>query len=193
MRILLAASILAAVGIGAATLSVTGFRGAHAQDASSAHHETSDVAEGQRVWKRANCIGCHKWHGGGGGGYGGAALSLRATQLDRDQIIETVTCGRPGTGMPYFARSVYDGDSHQCYGTNREELGKNMPMEAPGTFLRPNEIAAVADYVLADVKGKGTPNYADCTAFFGDGSRVCNIYKDLKPGESAESDSGHGQ
>ena len=32
---------------------------------------------GRRVYEKANCVGCHKWHGGGGGGYGGAALSLR--------------------------------------------------------------------------------------------------------------------
>ena len=44
----------------------------------------------QRVFQQANCIGCHKWHGGGGGGYGGDALSLRATQLDRDQISRIV-------------------------------------------------------------------------------------------------------
>ena len=52
---------------------------------------------GKAVFKRANCFGCHKWHGNGGGGYGGDALSLRKTELTREQIIETVTCGRPGT------------------------------------------------------------------------------------------------
>ena len=52
-----------------------------------------------------------------------------------------------------------------------------MPPEA-NVFLRPNEIEAVADYVLAHVKGKGEPNYDECIAFFGDGSRVCNIYKE---------------
>ncbi len=138
------------------------------------------TAQGKRVFQQANCIGCHKWHGGGGGGYGGDALSLRATQLDRDQIIETVLCGRPGTGMPYFRRGVYDGGEHQCYGLGRQELGKDIPVEA-GTFLRPNEVAAVTDYVLAEVKGKGEPTYAECSAFFGDGARVCNVYKTAQP------------
>ena len=78
-----------------------------AQD-SGGHRRSSD---GKQVFQRANCVGCHKWHGAGGGGYGGDALSLRATQLDRDQIIETVTCGRPGTGMPYFQRGAYDGEA----------------------------------------------------------------------------------
>ncbi len=31
-------------------------------------------------------VGCHKWHGNGGG-YGGDALSLRHTQLTREQIV----------------------------------------------------------------------------------------------------------
>jgi mono/diheme cytochrome c family protein len=56
----------------------------------------TDTSEGKRLFKE-DCAGCHKWHGNGGGGYGGAALSLRQTQLTREQIIETVTCGRPGT------------------------------------------------------------------------------------------------
>ena len=64
-------------------------------------------------------------------------------------------------------------------------LTATFAVEAPASFLRPNEIAAVADYVVADLKGKGEPTYAECVAFFGDGSRVCNIYKTEKPGEPA--------
>src|SRR6516165_5611752 len=84
-------------------------RDATAQQAPA--HDATDA--GKQVFKRANCMGCHKWHGNGGGGYGGDALSLRQTELTRDQIIETVHCGRPGTGMPYFARGAYD--SVKCY------------------------------------------------------------------------------
>src|SRR5271156_6704619 len=73
-------------------------------------------ALGRATYAKANCVGCHKWHGDGGGGYGGAALSLRKTELDREQIVKTVTCGRPGTGMPSFLRGVYDDDAkeHPC-------------------------------------------------------------------------------
>ncbi|CCE00705.1 c-type cytochrome [Bradyrhizobium sp. STM 3809] len=129
---------------------------------------------GKAVFKRANCVGCHKWHGNGGGGYGGDALSLRQTHLTRDQIVETVTCGRPGTGMPYFARGSYD--TAKCYDMTRQDVGERIPPEG-GTFLRPNDIEAVADYVLAHIKGKGEPNYDECTTFFGNTSRVCDIYK----------------
>src|ERR1700761_7166242 len=133
---------------------------------------------GKAVFKRANCVGCHKWHGNGGGGYGGDALSLRKTQLTREQIIETVGCGRPGTGMPFFTRGAYD--TVTCYGMNREQVGKEIPPEA-NVFLRPDDVAAGADYVLAHIKGKGEPSYDECTDFFGTTSRVCDIYKPKAP------------
>src|SRR5262249_6187750 len=126
------------------------------------------------VFKRANCVGCHKWHGNGGGGYGGDALSLRTTQLTRGQNMETGCCGRAGTRMPLFIRGGYD--TTQNYYMNRQEVGNQIPPEA-NTFLRPSDIEAVADYVLARIKGKGEPNYAECIDFFGDTSRVCDVYK----------------
>jgi mono/diheme cytochrome c family protein len=129
---------------------------------------------GKAVFKRANCFGCHKWHGNGGGGYGGDALSLRRTELTRDQIIETVSCGRPGTGMPYFVRGAYD--TIKCHGMARQDVGDRIPPEG-GTFLRPPDIEAVADYVLAHIKGRGEPTYDECISFFGNTSRVCDIYK----------------
>src|ERR1700730_6949951 len=129
---------------------------------------------GKAVFKRANCFGCQKWHAHGGGGYGGEPVSLRKTELTREQITETIGCGRPGTGMPFFPRGAYD--TIKCYDMNRQDAGSQMPPEA-NTFLRPNDIETVADYVVAHIKGKGEPNYAECVSFFGDTSRVCDIYK----------------
>lgn len=127
---------------------------------------------GKRIY-RTDCAGCHKWDGHGGGGYGGAALSLRQTQLDRAQIIMTVECGRPGTGMPYHLRDAYTPE-HPCYGlTSLASLGKEAPLAA-NNFLRPPDIEAVVDYVLANIKGRGEPTFAECQAFFGTGSRVCD-------------------
>lgn len=171
-----AATLFCALGLGA--IVGTPF---HKAASAQALAPPGDAAAGKRVYQKANCIGCHKWHGAGGGGYGGDALSLRATKLDRDQIAETIACGRPGTGMPYFQRGAYDGNEHPCNGLSRQDLGKDMPVEAPSGFLRPGEIAAVIDYVTADIKGKGEPTYSDCTAFFGEGARVCNVYKAERP------------
>jgi Cytochrome C oxidase, cbb3-type, subunit III len=134
---------------------------------------------GFAIYKRANCVGCHKWHGGGGGGYGGAALSLRKTELEKQQIVETVTCGRPGTGMPYFSRDPYptdDASPPRCYGLTKKDL-EGTPVAQGGVFLKPEEIEAVVDYVVNNVKGKGDPNLADCTAFFGEDSSACEVYK----------------
>ena len=167
-------------------LLAAGLAGAGAGTIRIAHNQTaatpSNVEEGKHVFRVA-CAGCHKWHGNGGGGYGGDALSLRKTQLTRDQIVEVVSCGRPGTGMPYFLRDAYE-DKH-CYGgISRQDLGNAPLATAPSGFLRPKEIDAVADYAMADVKGKGEPTYAQCTEFFGEGSRVCNVYKTSQPSGS---------
>jgi mono/diheme cytochrome c family protein len=144
------------------------------------------TSAGKAVFSKANCVGCHKWHGHGGGGYGGDALSLRKTELTRDQIIETVGCGRPATGMPFFVRGAYD--EVKCYGMNRQEAGAQIPPEG-GTFLRPKDIEAVADYVIAHIKGAGEPTYAECVAFFASASRVCDVYKTQgqKPEDAAAS------
>jgi Cytochrome c len=139
--------------------------------AQPAGQDRTDV--GKQVFKSANCVGCHKWHGNGGG-YGGDALSLRKTELTREQIIETVSCGRPGTGMPLHLCGAYE--SQPCYGLTRAEISDSIPPEA-ATFLRPREVEAVVDYVIAHVKGKGEPTYDECIAFFGNASRVCGIYK----------------
>lgn len=138
-----------------------------------------DTDLGKQVYMRANCVGCHKWYGGGGGGYGGAAASLRKTKLTKEQIEMTVTCGRPGTGMPYFGRDSYPTDPSKkgpCYGLSRDDL-KGMALAQGGTFLRPEEVDAVTEYVIHHIKGKGEPDLADCTAFFGTHSSVCDVYE----------------
>ena len=131
----------------------------------------ADLEQGRRVYEKANCVGCHKWHGGGGGGYGGAALSLRETALDRELLIEVVRCGRPATRMPYHDRGAYH--QTECYGgMSKADLGADFPPKA-ATFLRDAEVEAVADYVQSAQQGKGEPTLADCLAFWGEDSREC--------------------
>src|SRR6476619_5173104 len=105
MTILQTRAFAAAIAL---TLMSTSF--ASGQSAAS-----SDPTEGgQAVFKRAHCVGCHKWHGNRGGGYGGDALILRKTELTRDQIIETGACGRPSTGMLFIVRGA--SESSTCFG-----------------------------------------------------------------------------
>ena len=131
---------------------------------------------GQRVYEKANCVGCHKWHGGGGGGYGGAALSLRETALDHDQLVEVIRCGRPATAMPYHERTAWRGTSDACYGITRSDLGPDVPPKA-ASFLREEEIEAVARYVETAIQGKGEPTHEDCVAFWGESARQCGAMK----------------
>jgi mono/diheme cytochrome c family protein len=130
---------------------------------------------GKEVYKEANCMGCHKWHGGGGGGYGGAALSLRETMLDPDQIAEVVRCGRPATRMPYHDRNAYKKDP--CYGgLTKSDLGADFPAKA-AHFLRPEQIEAVVVYVTTHLQGHGAPTKEDCVAFWGADAKQCASMK----------------
>ncbi len=134
-----------------------------------------DVEAGKNVYRDANCIGCHKWHGGGGGGYGGAALSLRETSLDREYLIEVIQCGRPATRMPYHTRGAYK--AVDCYsGATEADLGEDFPPKA-AKLLRDRQIEAVADYMIAKLIGQGEATYEQCIDFWGEGSRQCTGMK----------------
>jgi mono/diheme cytochrome c family protein len=133
----------------------------------------AQTADGKAVYVEANCVGCHKWHGQGGGGYGGAALSLRETALERQDLIEVIRCGRPATGMPYHLRTAWK--SAECYGMKAADIGSDMPPTAP-KFLRDYEIEAVADYVTEALKGHGEPTKEECVAFWGEDARECTRF-----------------
>jgi hypothetical protein len=87
--------------------------------------------------------------------------------------------------MPYHLRGAYDEASKPCFGLSRQDLAALMPPEATH-FLRQTETEAVADYVLANIKGKGEITHADCAAFFGTESRLCHIYRSQSPGPQSE-------
>jgi mono/diheme cytochrome c family protein len=175
MSKLLAATLL--IGMTSLLAAMLYLSNAVAQSSSS-----HDIDQGFSVYKKANCMGCHKWHGGGGGGYGGDALSLRKTSLTREQIIETVSCGRPGTGMPFHLRGAYD--AMKCYGLTRADAADQMPPEA-AAYLRQSDIDAVAAYVTERLKGRGEPSQEECLAFFGAATRACDVYKNSRGGAGA--------
>jgi len=132
------------------------------------------VDYGLSTAKRANCMGCHKWHGDGGPGYGGAAISLRKTRLTRGQLVDLIKCGRPGTNMPYFDRQAYkDG---QCYGLTFDDFAEdenNRPLQGK-KYLNDRQVNAVADFVIADLQGKEITK-AYCEKFFGGPARQCEL------------------
>ena len=142
---------------------------AYAQAAQTPALDPTNAGKG--VFK-ANCVGCHKWHGNGGGGYGGDAPSLRKTELTRSSSLKRSASSAPGTAMPFFTRGAYD--EVKCHDMNRQEAGAQMPPEG-GTFLRPKDIEAVTDYVIAHNKEPASP-LRGVHHLLGSASRACDIY-----------------
>lgn len=114
-----------------------------------------DTSFGRRLFhEKADCQFCH---GGNGDGHGdprspGKATDLHKTSLTRDQLLEVIACGRPGSEMPHFDKYAYEDKS--CYGMSAQDVGKNMPPDPHSTTLTRREIEAVADYVLGQFAGK---------------------------------------
>jgi hypothetical protein len=114
-----------------------------------------NVSFGERLYQeKADCQFCHGPDGDGRGDprSPGKAPDLRKTILQRDHLVEVISCGRPGTEMPHFDKSAYE--ERNCYGLSVVEVGKDMPPPPHSNSLTQREIAAVVDYLLAKFVGK---------------------------------------
>ena len=118
--------------------------------ASANAQDATRLAAGEAAWNKAACLQCHGSMGEGGmGGEFPAGPSLRATQLNRALLTDTIRCGRPGAQMPAFLDGAYT--AIPCYG-----LPKGPP--PAGLELTPvlssDEIEALVDYLMAKIVGK---------------------------------------
>ena len=135
------------------------------------------VSAGKQIFKvKANCVNCHGWPGDGATGKNprspGIAANLRVTQLDHNTLIQIVSCGIPGSAMPYHDGQAYKGDDKRCYGTTSADYdATNAPQ--PGNFLSAQDIINVVAYVEAKVKGRGPITKAECEEFWGANASVC--------------------
>lgn len=141
---------------------------------------------GAPIYKQAGCITCHKWHGMGGPGYGGTPINFRQNFLTRDQLIEVIACGRPGTGMPYHIPEAYN--SYDCY--EGMVLDDFEPEDQPGksrNVLRYRQVKQVAEFIIDHFEGRDdTLLPSDCEIFFGK-SRMCkNLKMDTGGGGSKQ-------
>jgi hypothetical protein len=151
-----------------AILSMTGARAQPTPD---------DIALGRRVYQQtADCRYCHGWAGDGLGDprSPGNAANLRVTKLDRDAFVEVILCGRPASAMPHFDRLAYT--DRRCYGVTEADLGADTPTIPPSSFISRRQAEAVADYLIAEVVGKGPPTFEQCVAEIGAGPD-CDKYK----------------
>ena len=113
-----------------------------------------DTSFGQRLFQdKADCQFCHGIDGDGRGDprSPGRAANLHETHLNRDQLVEVVACGRPGTEMPHFDKYAYE--DTDCYGLKGKNLGNDAARDPHSTSLTKREIEAVVDYILAKFVG----------------------------------------
>jgi hypothetical protein len=138
-----------------------------------------NVSLGTEIWRnKGACQGCHGWAGDGHkmDSQLPDGANLRETALDRDALILTIKCGRPGRGMPAFDKFAYtDG---RCYGMKLADLQKDgLTLADPAAPLQPREIEAVVDFLAAKMIGQGAMTRAKCIAFWGEDVAVCGALR----------------
>jgi len=140
--------------------------------------DPADVEAGASLFrKKANCQICHGWAGDGRKMDSQVAdgANLRETKLDRANVIMTIKCGRPPTGMPAFDKFAYsDG---RCYGLKKSDLDKSgVRMPDPPATLTAREIENLADFLFAKVIGRGPMDHAQCVAYWGEDVELCSEF-----------------
>lgn len=88
------------IGVGALSLQ---------PEPASAETETGDRPEiivpragGRAAFEKFGCITCHLGDGRGGQNEGGYGADLRVTKLTEQELVQTISSGRAGKGMPAF-------------------------------------------------------------------------------------------
>jgi hypothetical protein len=140
--------------------------------------DPADIADGQRLFQKvADCQVCHGWAGDGRKMDSQApdGANLRETTLDRATLILTIKCGRPGTGMPPFDKFAYsDG---RCFGLKQADLrARKLTLADPPATLAPNQVEEIADFLFAEIIGKGPMTHAKCIEFWGSAVDACEEY-----------------
>jgi mono/diheme cytochrome c family protein len=145
--------------------------------ATAAHAQNEDrVKAGLTMWRNSGCSDCHGAFADGEKQRDEAptGANLRTTRLDAAALKQTISCGRPGTGMPAFDEGAY-----KVRACNGQALG--LPPSdlypTPRT-LTPDEIDAVVTYLQARIVGKGrTITKQECLYYYADQPDWCDDYK----------------
>ena len=137
--------------------------------------DAADLADGLRLFRqKGNCQACHGWAGDGRkmDSQMPDGANLRGMKIDREVLIQTIKCGRPGTGMPAFDRLAYsDG---RCFSLKQADLrARGLVMPDPPATLQPNELTLLVDFMLAKIIGKGPIDRAQCIDYWGSDVAVC--------------------
>lgn len=115
----------------------------------------AQMTGGERIYFEKG--GCNQCHGSSGNGVGDDArergANLRESTLDKETMVMIISCGIPGTNMPYFEKFSYTDD--RCYGMTEADIGTDKPQPPIAGFLAKRDIVAVADYILETFVGQG--------------------------------------
>lgn len=169
--------MLLATGLLAVTLVLAPATITYAQDATAAAAAAAaatdpllagaDVKRGKEVFAKVGvCVSCHGWDGDGKGKNPrseGAAALLRESQLDTAGFIEIISCGIPGTPMPYHDNQAYKDD--HCYGMTADMF---EPGQEPrkGKSITEKDMVNLVAYIQTSIQGKPPTTYEDCVAYF---------------------------
>ena len=124
------------------------------------------VKAGLDIWRSSGCSECHGPFANGEKERDEApdGANLRQARLDAAALKLTISCGRPGTGMPAF-----DGGAAVCAGR------QNGDYPAPRA-LNSGEIDAVVTYLQARILGKGRITKQECLLYYYDKPDWCDDY-----------------
>jgi cytochrome c553 len=137
--------------------------------------DPQDIRAGAELFRqKGDCQACHGWAGDGQkmNNEMPDGANLRETKLDRNDLITTIKCGRPGTGMPAFDKFAYsDG---RCYGLKQADLkARGLTVSDPASPLIQREIENLADFLFAKVVGKGPVTRASCVEYWSADIDLC--------------------
>jgi hypothetical protein len=134
------------------------------------------VGIGEDMWRNASGS-CWQCHGNMGNGRPEmrdrpAGSNFRETTLTVEQIAEVIRCGRPGTGMPFFGRNAYEGDT-PCFGVTLDDLGDQAPaIGVPPMQAR--QIDALAQFIAFYFVPRGPATVEECLEFYGANAASCD-------------------
>ena len=137
--------------------------------------DPEDVRAGAELFRqKGDCQACHGWAGDGQkmNNEMPDGANLRETKLDRNDLITTIKCGRPGSGMPAFDKFAYsDG---RCYGLKQADVkARGLTVSDPASPLIQREIENLADFLFAKVVGKGPVTRASCVEYWSADIDLC--------------------
>jgi mono/diheme cytochrome c family protein len=124
------------------------------------------VKAGLEIWKSSGCADCHGAFADGDKQRDEmpTGANLRGSRLDGAALKQTISCGRPDSGMPSFDAGAYT--VHACYGQPLGAAPGNL-YPAPRT-LTPAEIDSVITYLQAHVVGQRQITHEDCLYYYYD-------------------------